>query len=286
DAKPRASSAAPSSAACLDRVPRAEKDRRDRRKGRLVHVVYLLASDAPDESLDTNGTLDCSMRAQNRWMREQSGMQWRLDTFKTRVSSPGGGSRVVEAVDVTFIRTKIPREELSDASIVTRELELRGFKKERKRYLSFVAGGDDSGVCGDAWYPFLNNDPNSDGKYAQVYMFAVKECGGHDFGVPGKPSFAETIAQQEIMHNDGMVPIGAPHGCGPISLPAHVCTPGLWASAVVGQDLDPERFDVMFPFVGLPLSEKKLDIGRDDYFAHPFPLRDLDESPYLEKARR
>jgi hypothetical protein len=88
------------------------------------------------------------------------------------------------------------------------------------------------------------------------------------------------IAQQEIMHTDGIVPIGAPHGCFPNGIPAHVCT----APLVEAPELDPERFDVMFPVAIVPLSEKKVDIGRDDYFETPGPGAGLEDSPFLEKA--
>jgi hypothetical protein len=37
----------------------------------------------------------------------------------------------------------------------------------------------------------------------------------------------------------------------------------------------------MYPYVTVPLSEKVLDRGNDDYFDHDLPLADLIDSPYL-----
>jgi hypothetical protein len=34
--------------------------------------------------------------------------------------------------------------------------------------------------------------------------------------------------------------------------------------------------------VTVPLRDKALDNGHDDYYDHPFPYRDLSESPFLE----
>jgi hypothetical protein len=86
---------------------------------------------------------------------------------------------------------------------------------------------------------------------------------------------------QEMIHNDGQVTLTAPHDC-VVSLLAfgHVCTGPLWASPAT----DPESTDVMFPYVGLPLNEKQLDADNLDYFRHPFPFRDLEDSPYLTAA--
>ncbi|MDQ4123981.1 MAG: hypothetical protein M3134_00075, partial [Actinomycetota bacterium] len=56
----------------------------------------------------------------------------------------------------------------------------------------------------------------------------------------------------------------------------HVCTVAIPISS-----LDPERFDVMYPYAGVPLAEKKLDIGHDDYFRHSLPIEDFVDSPFL-----
>lgn len=207
---------------CIKRVPRATKDRPDLQEGSQLHIIYLVPSDFPDEKLDKKGVLDCSARAQNDWFIEASGgYRWRFDTFEARV---GRGSRTFksELVDVTFVRSARPGTELDSAFEVQSELSLQGFAESDKRYLSFVA--TESGACGDAVYPFL--PPPSvqpqDGKYAQVYLFAAPACRSQNFGPPGDAGFAEMIAQQEVIHNDGLVSPGAPHGCCSGSLPVSV----------------------------------------------------------------
>lgn len=259
---------------CYD-IPRSTVDRPDLTDDPTVHVVYLVAADAPDEGLDRDGTLDCSMRAQNRWFDEQSGMRWRLDVFKTKSRERSTGKRVrIEAVDVTFVPSAKTGASLTGASQVREELRSKGFDLDHKRYLTFVAAQQGAGPCGDAFLDSASPFSQGDGQYSQVYLFSSEGCHAHEFGVPGSPSWAEMIAQQEIIHNDGAVPLGAPHHCLPGYF--HVCTGPLSLT-----NLDPERFDVMYPYVAVPLSEKVLDIGRDDYFRHFLPYKDLERSRYL-----
>ena len=268
------------------RIPRATADRPDEVSGPLVHVIYLVPAERPDEELDQLGVLDVSMRAQNAWLREVTGdLQWRLDTFTFDWDDPSTAEQEsvpVEAVDVTYIKSTLPGISLDQANEVIPFLDSLGFNEPDKRYLSYVASGAGSGICGDARYPVVVDDEPADGKYSQVYIDSSPGCGARRFATsPSEPSYSETIAQQELIHNDSMVPLTAPHTCwvGFITNFAHVCTPGLPLTT-----LDPERFDVMFPFAGLPLSVKKLDIGRDDYFRHPFPYRDFENSPYLQRV--
>lgn len=251
-------------------VTRATTDRADVRTDSLVHAIYLVPSDTADESLDKNGVLDCSMRAMNAWLFSASGsIQWKLDTFGT------GGT-----VDVTYVHSTLPGDQLNSAGEVSSELRSKGFNLSTKRYLSFVASGA-GGVCGDAYWPTGIGAGPVDGQYSQVYLLSSAGCHAHEFGTPGAASWAEAIVQQEMIHNDGVVPIGAPHGCGPLGLPAHVCTGPLW----IVPNLDPERTDVMFPYVTGPLQAKQLDRGHDDYFMHPDPLtRHLEYSDYVEPA--
>lgn len=272
---------------CVTGLPRAGKDRPDVVEGLQIHVVYLVAADAPDETLDSRGVIDCSLRAQNDWFQEQSaGLRWRFDSFRTLATNAATGKRSSEVVaDVSFVRSRRPMAELSNVNAVQGELTERGFDEPDKRYLTFVAGGADGGTCGDALLPLSPSGP-VDGKYAQVYLFAPEACRTHEFGTPGDASFAEMVAQQEIIHNDGIVSAGAPHGC-PLGVPpgvGHVCT-GALAATEGGLNLDPERVDVMYPFVSVPLSEKVLDLGGDDYFNALLPtLRNLSRSEYLERA--
>ncbi|MDQ4125553.1 MAG: hypothetical protein M3134_08140, partial [Actinomycetota bacterium] len=250
---------APASTDCMS-LPRATVDRPDFDSGRQVHLIYLVPSDAADEQLDVDGTLECSIRAQQEWFAQQSdGLEWRLDTFLTEVVVDGA-ARTVAAPDVTFVQSPQPAANLAGAGSVRTELRARGFDDPDKRYLTYVESGG-GGACGDALYPLPHVGRRWGGQYAQVYLNGPKGCSSDHFGVPGAPSHTESIAQQELMHNDGMTPPGAPHGCLLGSPPGigHVCTVAIPISS-----LDPERFDVMYPYAGVPLAEKKLDIGHDD----------------------
>ncbi|HVE63808.1 MAG TPA: hypothetical protein VNB94_08415 [Mycobacteriales bacterium] len=256
-------------------IPRSTVDRPDTQDGRLVHVVYFLPADKPDESLDVAGVLDVSVAAQNAWLaRESGGRRWRFDTFE--FDAPVDGvTRRTTAYDITFVRSSRPASELHDITTIDDELVAAGLTQADKRYLIYAAV-DGNGSCGSAYYP-LTQPTNSaaDGKYAGVYLDSSAGCRARDFASSiDSPGMTETIAQQEIMHNDGVVPLSAPHQCVPNYL--HVCTPGL---ALTG--LDPERFDILFPYVGVPLRDKKLDLGRDDYFSAPGTIRDLARSPFL-----
>jgi hypothetical protein len=260
-------------------VGRSELDRADIHDGALVHVVYMLPLGTKDEGLDTDGTLACTVAAQNEWMRSQSGLEWRWDTAVLDTTDPNDPNARVETLDITFVRSTKPAASLDDASEVSTELRLRGLDEPGKRYLTYVASGNDSGICGDAFYPLTHNLEEADGQFAQVYLDSVAGCGARLFGSPATGGgVSDAIAQQELIHNDGMAPLGAPHQCtNPVPF-AHICTGPLY----VTPSLDPDGVDVMFPYVNLALRDKVLDRGRDDYFRHPLPLADLADSDYLQ----
>lgn len=272
---------------CPDRLPRATVDRPDRVSGRTVHVVYLVPADFPDEGLDRSGTIECSVRSWSQWFVEASGgHQLRLDTFAAKI-----GRRTVDLADVTFVRTPTTGSELGDSGAIEEALVQAGLDDPEKLYLSYVAA-DAGTLCGSGRYPIADVTDPSDpfaghGRFAQVFLFSDDGCHPHEFGVPGTPRWVEATAMQEMLHTEGVTPIGAPHACtGLEPIPTHVCTPGLGhAETASGVQLDPERVDVMFPFASLPLSEKVLDRGRDDYFLHGLPWRDLAKSPYVDRTR-
>ena len=263
-------------------VDRSEMDRADLHEGRLVHVIYMVPREASDERLDVNGTLACSVLAQNKWMIDQSGLEWRWDTALVDTATESDPNSRVETLDVTFIRSTQPATALDSAGDVRTELLVRGFDDPDKRYLTYVASGDGAGVCGDAFYPLTHHVGEVDGKYAQVYLDSSEGCGARDFGTPSTGGgLSEAIAQQELMHNDGMTPLGAPHTCGNSVPPlGHVCTGPLF----VLPEVDPEGRDVMFPYVWYPLRDKTLDRGNDDYYDHGLPLASLETSSFLQAA--
>lgn len=266
---------------CPD-LPRSKVDRPDIVEGPSVHVVYLVAADSPDQLLDATGTLNCTIEAQNQWVEEQSGLRWNFDTF-VHERRRKGKTITSREVDVTFIRSSLPAAELGGATVVRDELIRLGFAHPDKRYLTYVMGQYTT-FCGDAIYPVsVHADERRDGIYAQVYLSSTNACNAQWFGIPGQPAWSDAIAQQELLHTEGLTAIGAPRSC-PIVLPfAHICTAALFYTEE-SFELDPERVDLMYPYVSLPLSEKVLDRGNDDYFDHDLPLADLADSPYLIPA--
>ena len=275
---------------CRQRSARAQFDRPDvHKEDEQVHIVYLLPADMEDEKLDTNGVLQCSVLAWNEWFEKQSGgLSWRLDMFSQ-------GGRKGPLVDVTFVRSDRPASEIGGAAAVEEELLkaglIRGGEYGRKKFLAYVATSTGS-QCGSAQYPLYQlgvGDIQDWTRIAAVYMFSSDGCGGRVFGAPGSPSWSESIAMQELIHTEGVVPLGAPHGCSPvvgdtIPIPTHVCTPGLVVAEGGGVEIDPERVDVMYPYGVGPLSENVLDRDNDDYFNHSLPLRDLGDSPWLVRS--
>ena len=264
--------------------PRSAEDRPDERTGRQIHVVYLVPLSMPDDRLDQLGLIEDSVRSMNAWMLEQTtDLRWIFDTYTFEwddPATPEADPVAVPAVDVSYVEVDLPNDSINSVSEVEDALVAQGFDDPNKRYLSYVASNA-GGVCGDAWYPTAPAGGDVDGQYAAVYLYSSPGCRSRDFAPDAStPSFTETIAMQEMIHNDGQVALPAPHDCliSPLAF-AHVCTGPLWAT-----DADPERFDVMYPYVGLPLSDKQLDADHLDYFRHPSPYRDLDEGLYLEPA--
>lgn len=266
------------------RFPRSAVDRPDEVSGRQLHLVYVIPSNMPDDRFDELGALEDSARSMNAWMLEQTGdLRWRFDTYTFEWDDPATPEEdpvEIEAIDVTTILSTKPGNQLTGVGNVEDELEAHGLNDPNKRYLAYVASNY-GGVCGDAWWT-LSPTGGFDGRFSAVYLYSSAGCRARDFAPDaGTPSYTESIAMQEMIHNDGQVTLAAPHDCvvSPLAY-GHVCTGPLWASS----SLDPESKDVMFPYVGLPLSQKLLDADHLDYFRHPFPFRDLDTSPYLETA--
>ncbi|MDQ3941354.1 MAG: hypothetical protein M3238_08395, partial [Actinomycetota bacterium] len=190
---------------CAQNLSRGTQDREDFETGPQVHVIYMVPAGVNDERLDVNGTLECAVAAQNQWLTEQSeGLEWRFDTYLTQ-GTVGGVPQTVAALDITFIQSPQTAPQLDGAGEVSTELRARGFRDPNKRYLTYVASGaSNGGVCGDAYYPVRPLDRPWSGTYAQVYINAPPGCRTNQFGTPGAPSFSDGVAQQELMHNDGM----------------------------------------------------------------------------------
>lgn len=249
---------------------RAFGDRPDTNSLAKVHVIYFVPSDRPDESLDTNATLSNSIASMNNWFDTQTGNRHvRMDTFV----DPNG----ITKLDISFVRGNLPRSRYTFNSM-TAELEAKGFSSppSRKRYMVFAALS--TSYCGIAAYPIA--DDTAYAQWAATMLDSPSGCKARAFGNPTiGGSYSEVITAQELMHNEGVVPLTAPRTCGPNY--GHVCTAGVMAQA---GNLDPESRDIMFPYVGRPLSQKSVDLNHDDYYQHSFPYRDFTDSIFLEAS--
>lgn len=252
---------------------RATADRPDVASGAQAHAIYFVPSDGVDQTLDTNGTIEDAVQSMNVWLEGQTGRHIRLDTYTDRRT---------QRLDVSFVRGLLTAAEYAatgDAfTTVTDELEARGWTADpsQKRYYVYYEGpAEDPNICGTA---FVNTLGTSFAQWSVVWLGASPGCGARDFGTPETGAgMSESILLHESTHNEGLVRPESIHHCW--AFPFHLCSAG--AGAVL-ETLDPEAVDLMFPFVTYPLRDKRLDPGNDDYYNHPFPTRDLYDSPYWE----
>jgi hypothetical protein len=253
---------------------RATADRPDVAVGSQAHAIYFVPSDAPDNTLDTNGTIENSILSTRGWLEAQTGGKHiRLDTYLDR------GNPVL---DVSFVRGNLTAAEYAatgDAfTAVTDELEARGWNADpaQKRYYVYYEGpAEDTNICGTA---FVSTLGTTMAQWSVVWLGASPGCGARDFGTPETgPQMSESILMHESTHNEGFVRPESLHQCWAFQF--HLCSAG--AGAIL-DTLDPEAVDLMFPFVTYPLKDKVLDRGHDDYYNHPFPTKDLADSPFWE----
>jgi hypothetical protein len=256
--------------ATADRLP-------DEALGSQAHAIYFVPFDVLDQTLDTNGVIENSILSTKGWLESQTGGKHiRLDTYTDR-----GTTRL----DVSFVLGNLTAADYAgtgDAfTAVTDELEARGWNADpsQKRYYVYYEGpAEDTNICGTA---FVNTLGTGFAQWSVVWLGADPGCGARDFGTPETgPAMSESILLHESTHNEGLVRPESLHHCWAFQF--HLCSAGAGAALELVDHLDPEYIDLMFPFVTVPLREKVLDRDNDDYYAHPFPTRDLDESPYWE----
>ncbi|HSI96909.1 MAG TPA: hypothetical protein VK926_00975, partial [Gaiellaceae bacterium] len=129
-----------------------------------------------------------------------------------------------------------------------------GFHSESTKYVVYYDGQvSDERICGQG---------GSDRSGIGLAVVYAQACSG--------VSTAAVVAH-ELLHSFGAVPHGAPNECAPPE-DGHTCD-------------DPR--DLMYPRIGLePLSEKLLDPGRDDYYAHAGSWPDAQDVPWLVQLER
>jgi hypothetical protein len=257
---------------------RTEVDRPDTTDRAQVHTIYFVPSDGTDNALDTNGTLENALEAMNQWFAsETGGRRMRLDTYLDK--------KIVRP-DITFVRglrttAEYTSDEAGTFTAVTSELAQRGWNAYPglKRYLVYYEGPAESpGICGTAFLTLGNGFA----QWSVVFLGAAPGCGARDFGDPiAGAGVSESIAVQEMLHNEGQTRPEAIHHCAANQF--HICTAQVGSQLTrIQRGLDPESVDALFPFVTFALRDKKVDKDRDDYYEHPFLHRDLASSPFWE----
>ena len=207
-------------------------------------MIYALPSDGIDRGFDTDGSIQNSADAFQRWLSDQTGGRTlRMDTFQGQV-------------DVTFVRLQ-----QTDAQIAARgdlaleaidpEITAAGFTAPGKIY-SIYYDGSNPAVCGNAKWP-----PLWPGKTAAFYLRGTPQ-GGNCFsqGWPppgGQPNYTTFAMLHDTIHTTGIVGRCAPHHYE--GNPGHVTD---------------SSTDLMYGGPQ-PWYASVLDLGRDDYYDAHIP---------------
>jgi hypothetical protein len=269
-------------------LQRATSDQRDALSGPQIHAIYFVPADTKDRRLDITGQLRSGLGNVQAWFaRNSGGLTWRLDVL------PRSG-----AVDITFVRGMHDDDHYDqEESLRTIEDELvrRGFGAPDKKYLVFYAGDTTDGpepyLCGEATVSVhgpTQYHPVSPGRYPTATSFASVRlyslCNSQQWGTAQSPGWPEATIMHELVHTQDLVSPGAPNACGAPALDgSHICTFKQPAYSAGGAaELDPERRDLMFPFITARLADLTLDRGNNDYFQSPFGLLDLANAPFVD----
>jgi hypothetical protein len=184
-------------------LPRATVDRLDDRSGLQIHVMYVLPSDRVDRGFDTDGSIENSVSAFQRWLRAQTnGRSLRLDTFQ--------GS-----LDITFHRLARTNAEIAARGrgardLIEQELRAAGLVTSRKVYPVYY-DGTNAEVCGGGPWP-----PALPGTVSAFYLGGaipgLPPCFAGGFAPPGAPpAYTEFAMLHDVVHAFGIVSPCAPH---------------------------------------------------------------------------
>jgi Divergent InlB B-repeat domain len=215
--------------------------------GYNIHVIYALASDAPDQSATVAQTVQNDVEAIEAWWRAQD--PTRSPRFDLTPFACGA------QVDLSILRLGATTAELRALDGRFEKLYTAvygaGFDRPHVKYLIYYDGPVDEKVCGQG------GGVTDEGGAAVVYMAACE-------GVA-----SATTAAHELVHAfAAMPPSGPPHACSPEDT-AHAC--------------DSEQ-DLLAPYATTnPLDWYILDVGRDDYYGHSGAWFDLQDSRWLRR---
>jgi PASTA domain/Divergent InlB B-repeat domain len=230
-------------------LPRSTVDRPDDFQGLQVHMLYAVPSDGGDRSFDTDGSIESSVAAFQRWLFARSGRYLRMDTAQG-------------ALDISFIRLQRTDAEIAAQGSLALEAiapQVNAvFNAPGKLYAVYYDGSNPV-VCGNAKWP-----PNWPGNVAAFYLRALG-CFSQGFPLPGgDPTYPTFAMFHDVMHPMGIVGTCAPNHYG--ANPGHVSD--------TNTDLMYAGPQPWYPAV--------LDFGNNDYFRHSNPgCLDLDTVGFL-----
>jgi hypothetical protein len=178
-------------------LPRATADRPDDFPGLQIHMVYAVPSDRPDRAFDTDGSIENSVAAFQRWLTARTGGRaLRVDTYQ--------GS-----VDVTFRRMATSDDDYPAYAIVS-DLRASGILSPTKLYGVYYDGGAAAQTCGGASWPDWP-DPAPD-TIAGIYLNGLGGACFSGFPPPGgSPTYLSFAMLHDLTHTMGIAPLCAPH---------------------------------------------------------------------------
>lgn len=222
-----------------------------------VRFVYAIPSDGVDRFADVASGIATDAAWIDGWWRAQDPTRTpRFDRYPfPGCTTPFG------ALDIGFVRLPHPASNyiVPNGTASRLDADLVGaFPPDEKTVVYYDGPTFDGDVCGETDY--LADDFGGDYGIAYVYLGS-----GCNLTPVGKGASAE-VAAHELIHNLGAVPDQAPHQCD--STGSHVCD---------------STSDVMYPFIDTDatLDTITLDVGRDDYYAHPGSWWDVRNSGWL-----
>jgi hypothetical protein len=213
--------------------------------GNPIHWVYMIPSDGPDDLATLGSIMQADAEQIDAWWRREDPVR----TPRNDLTTFSCGTQL----DVTTVRMTQTGAQLAPLqgrfAAVAETLEDNGFRSPFTKYVVYYDGPTtNANICGQG---------GSEGSGFGVAAVYIRACVGVS---------TAAVAAHEFLHTAGAVSSRAPGDCdGERS--GHVC--------------DDER-DLMYWRVGgVPLTEKLLDVGRNDYYGHAGSWTDTQDSAWL-----
>jgi hypothetical protein len=234
-------------------------DRPDVLGGNQVHVIYAVASDAPDQFSTFVHRIVTDLGEVDAWWRRQDPTR----TPRFDLAPFANCTTMAGQIDVSFVRLPHPSSTFltlgSNLSAIAADLAALHLDADSKRYLVYYDGPtNDNDVCGISF-----RDPTGTGGGEFVAAIWMRAC-RPDLGAGDVDA---AVAAHELLHSLGTLPRGAPHPCR--NDDGHPCD---------------SRQDLMYPLLSDHFANLQLDVGRDDYYGHTGNWLDIQDSRWLMRA--